>query len=55
MDTTLVTVTPDNCLDKLPRRSGDISDFFLQTRLRIHRCGAPALPSVRAREAARAL
>lgn len=36
MDTTLVTVTPDNCLDKLPRRSGDISDFFLQTRSRIY-------------------
>ena len=35
MDTTLMTVTPENCLDKLPRRSGDNSDYFLQTKSRI--------------------
>jgi type VI secretion system protein ImpL len=35
MDTTLITVTPDNCLDKLPRRTSENSDYFLQTRARI--------------------
>lgn len=35
MDTTLLTVTPENCLDKLPRRSSENTDYFLQTRTRI--------------------
>ena len=26
-DTTLLTVTPENCLDKLPRQTGDNTDF----------------------------
>jgi type VI secretion system protein ImpL len=35
-DTTLITVTPENCLDKLPRQTGDNTDFFLQTKARVH-------------------
>ena len=35
-DTTLLTVTPENCLDKLPRQTGDNTDFFLQTKARLH-------------------
>lgn len=35
-DTTLLTVTPENCLDKLPRQSGDNTDFFLQSKARVH-------------------
>ena len=35
-DTTLITVTPENCLDKLPRQTGDNTDFFLQTKARLH-------------------
>ncbi len=36
IDTTLMSVTPDNCLDRLPRRSGENPDFFLLTRARIY-------------------
>ncbi len=35
-DTTLITVTPENCLDKLPKQTGDNTDFFLQTKARVH-------------------
>jgi type VI secretion system protein ImpL len=36
VDTTLLTVTPENCQERLPRRSGDSRDFFLQSRARIY-------------------
>ena len=35
-DTTLITVTPENCLDKLPKQTGDNTDFFLQAKARVH-------------------
>jgi type VI secretion system protein ImpL len=36
IDTTLATVTPENCQERLPRRTGDSRDFFLQSRARAY-------------------
>ena len=36
IDTTLTSVTPENCQERLPRRSGDSRDFFLQSRARAY-------------------
>lgn len=36
LDTTLMAVTPDNCLDRLPRRTGDQRDYFQQHRARVY-------------------
>lgn len=36
IEVTMVALTPDNCLDRLPRRSGETPDFFLQSKARIY-------------------
>lgn len=36
LDTTLMSVTPDNCLDRLPKRTGDQRDYFQQHRARVY-------------------
>jgi type VI secretion system protein ImpL len=36
LDTTLMAVTPDNCLDRLPKRTGDQRDYFQQHRARVY-------------------
>lgn len=36
VDTSLLAITPDNCQERLPRRTGDSRDYFLQNRARIY-------------------
>lgn len=36
VDTTLSSVTPENCQERLPRRTGDSRDYFLQSRARVY-------------------
>ncbi len=36
VDTSLSTITPENCQDRMPRRTGDSRDFFLASRARLY-------------------
>src|SRR5581483_9205296 len=36
IESTMMSLTPENCLDRLPRRTGENTDFFLQNRAKIY-------------------
>ncbi len=36
VETSLASITPENCQERMPKRSGDSRDFFLQSRSRVY-------------------